>query len=267
VGLRASTVVSFLISLVLQVGYPLALALYFRRRTRVPWAIFAYGAIIFALFQLFTWLPLSVYLGTVLDPRLDSEVKAFVWLLALALVTSLIEEAGRWVGFHYLFARGGHKLTWRNGVMYGLGHGSLETILLIAGLTFVYFVAYLVLSRLDLNQLVQSLGNEASPTLRETLQAIVNTSWTQPLLVALERILALPHQVAWSLLVMESLVCRQKRWFGFAVLYHSSVAVIVPGLARLLDLPVAEGVNILLALFSLWLIYKLRVVLHATETT
>jgi uncharacterized membrane protein YhfC len=73
-------------------------------------------------------------------------------------------------------------------------------------------------------------------------------------MVAWERVLALPHQVAWSLLVMSSLAWRQKRWFGFAVLYHASVAVIVPGLARLFGFAAAESVNMALAVLSLWII-------------
>ncbi len=259
-GLRANSIVAFVISLLVQVAYPLAVTLAYRRRTRAPWVVYAYGAMIFAAFQLFTWLPLSVYLDATLGPYLNSELRSFIWLWALALMTSLVEEAGRWWGYRHLFPRGSYKLTWRNGAMYGLGHGSLETILFFAGLTLIYFAAYLVLSRLDLALLIRSLGAEASPTLRETLQAIVDTSWDQPLLVALERVLALPHQVAWSLLVMESLIYRQKRWFGFAVLYHSAVAVIVPGLARLLGLPAAEGANAVLALFSLWIILRLRAV-------
>ena len=266
VRLRASSVIAFVISLLVQVGYPLAVTLYYRRRTRAPWAVFAYGALIFAAFQLLTWLPLSVYLDAVIGSHLNTEIRAFIWMWALALMTSLVEESGRWWGYKFLFPRGAHKFTWRNGVMYGLGHGSLETMLLLAGLTFIYFAAYLVLSRLDLNLLTQSLGAEASPAMRETLRSIVNTSWEQPILVALERVLALPHQVAWSLLVMESMVYRQKRWFGFAVLYHSSVAVIVPGLARLLGLAAAEGVNAALALFSLWIIFRLRAVSHEGES-
>jgi len=256
--LRPSTVIAFVLSLLIQVGYPIAVTLYYRRRTQARWQLFGYGALIFAAFQLFTWLPLSVYLDAVAEPRLDSASLAFFWLLALAFMTSLIEEFGRWCGYRYLFPRGGFRLTWTNGVMYGLGHGAIETVLLIAGLTFVYFLAYLVLSQLDVNLLLQSLSSEASPALRDSLQAIVNTSWDQPLVVAIERILALPHQVAWSLLVLESHACRQKRWFGFAVLYHLSVAVIVPGLARLFGFGVAEVVNAMLALFSLWIILRLR---------
>jgi uncharacterized membrane protein YhfC len=256
--LRFGTVISFLLSLLVQVGFPFALALYYRRRTRASWHVFAYGVLVFAAFQLFTWLPISIYLDATVSPRLGSGWPAFFWMMALAFTTSLVEEVGRWCGYRYLFPRGGFRLTWRNGIMYGLGQGSLETVILIAGLTFVYFVAYLILSNVDLNALMQALGSEADASLREQIAAIVNTSWEQPLIVALERVLAMVHQIAWALLVMQTIIQRQKRWLGFAVLYHLSIAVIVPGLARLAGFGLAEAANVLLALVSVWIILKLR---------
>jgi len=152
--LRLTTVIAFVASLLIQVGYPLAVTLVVRRRTRASWNLFAYGAAVYAVFQLFTWLPISVYLDTVVGARLASEELAFLWLVAMALTTSLLEEGGRWVGYRYLFPRRSFQLSWRNGVMYGLGHGSLETVILIAGLTFIYFLAYLLLSRLNLETLL-----------------------------------------------------------------------------------------------------------------
>jgi len=257
-SLSIRTIIAFVLSLLIQVGYPLAVTLIYRRRTGTRWQLFIYGALIFAVFQLFSWLPMSVYLDALMSARFTSGWGAFLWLMALALATSLVEEMGRWCGYRYLFPRGAFKLTWHNGIMYGLGHSSVETTLLIAGLTFIHFLAYLALNRLGLEPLARSI--EASPALITQLKTIANTSWDQPLIVALERILALPHQLAWSLLVMESLVYRQKRWLGFAVLYHASIAVIVPGLARLAGFFLAEGINFFLALLSLGIVFKLRLV-------
>lgn len=251
-----STIIAFVMSLAIQVGYPLTVTLIFRRRTGTRWQSFTYGALIFAIFQLFSWLPLSVYLDALMSPRFASGWGAFLWLMTLALVASLIEEMGRWCGYRYLFPRGSLKLTWRNGIMYGLGHSSMETMLLIAGLTFIHFLAYLTLNRLGPESFAHPV--ETSLALMTQLETIANTTWDQPLIVAVERILALPHQVAWSLLVMESIVYHQKRWLGFAILYHASIAVIVPGLARLAGFPLAEGANALLALLSLGIIFKLR---------
>ena len=171
-----------------------------------------YGALVFAVFQMFTWLPFSAFVDIVWGERVTSSAGAFVWLMAMAALTALVEEGGRAIGYRYLFPRSDLRLTWRNGVAFGLGHSALETMWLIAGLTFVSFVAYLLAGPL----LAGELAADAPGATSAALLAAANVTWTQPLVVALERILALPHQVAWALLVMESLASRQKRWFGFA---------------------------------------------------
>ncbi len=255
--MQAATAFAFVISLIVQVGYPLAAILYFRRRTRAPWPLYAYGALIFAVFQLFTWLPLSTFLDVVWGEHLNDAFGAFVWLMAMGLATALIEEAGRWLGFRFLFPRGNYRLTWRNGVAYALGHNALETMWLIAGLTFIGFITSLMIGRMDPLALVQQVSPEAGTAEATALYELATVSWAQPLTVALERILALPHQVAWGLLVMESLASRQKRWFGFAVLYHTSIAILVPGLARLAGFAAAEVVNLAFAGISVWIIARL----------
>jgi len=256
---QVTTVLAFLFSLLVQVGVPLTAALAFRRRTLVRWNPFIAGAIVFSLFQLFTWLPVSTWLDSAVGSELPSGLPAFLWLLTMAFAGTLLEESGRLWGFQVLFRRSGEGLDWQNGVMYGLGHGGVESMLLIAGLTFLYLLAYVAVSLIGVDAIVASLGGTPSAAFSEALQGIADTTWTQPLVVAFERVLGLVHQVAWSLLVMESLVTRQKRWFAYAVLYHGSVAVIVPGLARLVGVPLAESVNGMLAVLSVWVIHALRV--------
>jgi len=256
--LRIATIIAFVLSLTIQVGFPLGVAIAYRRRTHAPWRVFFYGVIVYAVFQLFSWLPLSTHLDAVVGSRLEGETQAFFWMLGVAFTGSLVEELGRLWGVHYLFRTGGEPRSWRNGVMYGLGSAAVETMLLIAGLTFAYLVAYIAVSVLGPNGLAGPLGPGLTPGLRQALVELADTTWVQPLIVAFERVLSLTHQVAWALLIMQSLVSRQKRWFGYAVLYHASIAIIVPGLVRLSGYAAGEAVNAAFALISLWIILALR---------
>jgi len=264
--LRAGTVVAFVLSLLIQVGFPLAAMLAARRRGPIRWKPFAYGAMTYGIFQLLSWLPLSVFLDVVVGERLTTEGQAFVWLLALAFATALVEEGSRWVAFRWMFPRGGLRLTWLNGLGFGLGYGAIESMFLIAGLTFIHLLAYLALNGVGAPQALLSGDPSLAGDFAAELSAIANTGWTQPMIVAAERVMALPHQVAWTLLVMESLVSRQKRWFGFAVLYHSTVAVVVPGLARLVGFGIAELANLGFCAVSIWLCSRLYRLSHDRET-
>ncbi len=263
--MSAATIVAFVISLIVQVCFPLAVTLYFRRRYHTSWKLYGYGMVVFAVFQIVSWLPINVYLDATFGDKLTTETGAFLWLLATALLTSLTEEGGRWLGYRLLFPRHKYKLSWENGMMYGLGHASMETMLLIAGLTFVYFIAYLVLGQATQSTFLKSLTSLQTEEMSSTLKDIMNTSWTQPIVVAVERVLMFGHQLAWALMVLASFIAKRKRWFLFAVIYHWMIAVVVPGLARLYGFWVAESVNVALCVISVFIIIKLRALLTEAQ--
>ena len=264
------TILAFVLSLSLQVLAPVGLAIWLRRRIGGSWRAFGLGAVVFALFQLCTWQPLSTYLDQVVGSALHDPIHSFFWLVAMAGVGALLEEGGRLIGYRWLFPKLDLELEPPEALMVGLGHAALETSLLIAGLTFLHLVLFLLLRSVDAASLLGSLGAEPQDELVATLVNLADTRWHQPLWMALDRALSLPHQMAWALLVAQSLLSRQKRWFGYAICYHWGVAVIVPGVATLAGLPIAEMLNVVLAgcslLIALWLLAVHGVDLWRSET-
>lgn len=110
--------------------YPVILALVARRRLGVSWRYFGYGALIFLLFQIVSRIPLVTVAGLVLKPELHASRGAlFAWLTVLALSAGLFEEVGRYVGYRWLMGK--EPKTWDKAVMYGIGHGGLEAIVLV----------------------------------------------------------------------------------------------------------------------------------------
>lgn len=256
----AVTILTFVLSLAVQVLAPVGLAIWLRRRIGGSWRAFGLGAAVFAVSQLVTWQPLSTYLDQAVGAALLDPSHSFVWLVAMAGIGALLEEGGRWIGYRWVFPRLDLQLDPPEATMVGLGHAALETSLLIAGLTFLHLVLFLLVRSMDAGLLLGSLGAEPQQELVETLADLANTRWHQPLWMALDRALSLPHQVAWALLVAQSLLSRQKRWFGYAICYHWGVAVIVPGIATLAGLPFAEIVNALLAGCSVLIALRLLAV-------
>jgi len=241
------TVLAFVVSLALQVLAPVGLAIWLRRRIGGSWRAFALGAAVFVVFQLCTWQPLSTYLDQAIGSLLTDPTRSFVWLVAMAGAGALLEEGGRWIGYRWLFPKLQLTLEPPDAMMVGLGHAAVETSLLIAGLTFLHLVLYLLLRSVDATHLLSSLGAEPQEELISTLTSLAATRWYDPLWMALDRALSLPHQIAWALLVAQSLLSKQKRWFAYAICYHWGVAVIVPGIVTLAGLPIAELLNTLLA--------------------
>src|SRR5687768_15449301 len=83
--------------------------------------------------------------------RRSSIVAEWIWIVVLSFSAGLFEEGGRWLGYRWLFRP--EERTWRPGIVYGLGHGGLESMVLIAGLATLSLVGLLVASSMDLSQL------------------------------------------------------------------------------------------------------------------
>jgi uncharacterized membrane protein YhfC len=259
--LSTSWVASSVAAILFEILFPLAVALLARRRLGVGWRYFGYGALIFVLFQLITRVPLVQLLQGILAPQLQaSRPLLFAWLAALALSAGLFEEIGRYVGYRWLMRR--EAKTWRKAVMYGLGHGGIESMLLVAGLALLGLVNLVVLSTLDLSTL--PLAPEQRAQLDAQLAAVAALPGWTPLLGAWERLWALPFHVMLSVLVLQVFRRGGLGWLALAIVVHALVnfvAVALPvalGLEGLRALLVPEVVITLAGLASLWVIWRLR---------
>src|SRR5690349_751204 len=104
---------------------PVAAGIWWHRHTGAVYRAFFYGAAVFFLFQIVLRLPWQIPLGV----RLGSNPQwQLPFLLFSAFTAALFEEGGRYIGYRLLLR---DAWTMRVAVMYGLGHGGLEAILLV----------------------------------------------------------------------------------------------------------------------------------------
>jgi uncharacterized membrane protein YhfC len=240
-------------AIAVQVVTPIVAAGVVGRRLGVGWRFFGYGALIFLAFQMLTRVPL-VQVGQVLfqDALNESPVLTWVWIGLLALSAGLFEEVGRWVGYRWLFHP--EQRRWREGAMYGLGHGGLESMVLIGGLSALSLAGLLALQGAD------ALA-QVPPEQREIVQAQLAALGEQPawfpLLGAWERLSALALHVGLSLFVLRAFVQGGAGWVGVAVLIHAAVNFVAVALLRVLGAGVvgaltAEVSVMLMAGATLW---------------
>jgi uncharacterized membrane protein YhfC len=96
----------------------------------VSWRYFGYGALVFFVFQIATRVPIIQLLHVTAAPQIASSPLAhWGWLTFLAVTAALFEELGRYAGYRVLWRH--DPKTWDRAVMYGLGHGGLESIVLV----------------------------------------------------------------------------------------------------------------------------------------
>lgn len=239
--------------------YPIVLAITLSKRLRVDAHYAGFGALIFFLFQIITRIPLVQVVGGALAPQLkSSQLVLMLWLVTLALTAGLFEEIGRYAGYRWLMRR--EQKTWEKAVMYGVGHGGLESILLV-GLSLVGTIAIsIVFLFVPLTILPAA---QRAPLMQQYAALAAAPGW-YPLLGLWERLWTLPVHIGLSVVVLQVFQRGRLRWLWWAVLAHavvdfSVVAVQLPLSGHPLGVAlVPEALVAVFGAIALWVIRALR---------
>ena len=256
--LDAGWLASSVIAIAFAILYPLVLAFIAHRRLNISWKYFGYGALIFFLFQIISRVPIVTVLGGVLAPQLRaSPVFLYTWLAILALTAGLFEEVGRYVGYRWLMRR--EEKTWSKAVMYGIGHGGLESMVLIGALGLLTLLNLIVLSSINLNSLPASQHDQVV----QQLKALSAQPGWFPLIALWERLWTLPVQVALSVIVLQVFRRNNIGWLWLAILAHAVVDFVPVALLQVLGASMGAYllVELIVAIFGatgVLVIWKLR---------
>lgn len=257
--LRPGWIAASGVTIIIEILFPLVLAILIRRRYGVGWRYFLYGALIFFLFQLISRVPAITVLQGLLGPQLQaSRPLLFAWIVLLSFTAGLFEEGGRYIGYRWLMGR--EDKTWSKALMYGVGHGGLESILLVGGLSLLTLINLVALSSMS----IESLPEQQRLVVTQQLaQLSALPDWT-PLVGAYERLLTLPVQVALSVLVLQVFRRGNLAWLWVAILGHAAVDLAAVGPTTMFVLPgmlsilLPEAVVTVSGLIGLWVIWRLR---------
>ncbi|MBE3560794.1 MAG: YhfC family intramembrane metalloprotease [Ktedonobacteraceae bacterium] len=259
--------VSLAIAAVFCIVYPFVLAIIAGRRLQVSWRYFGWGALIFFVFQMITRVPLVLVLQNALAKQLAaSPTLRLTWLVILAVTAGLFEEFGRYVAYRWLMRH--EEKTWSKAVMYGIGHGGLESILLVGGLRVLTLLNIVVLTTMNLNTLPPA---QHEAVVQQFAAINAQPGWF-PLLGAWERLWLLPVQIGLSVIVVQVFRRGNIGWLWLAILAHAVVdfttvevgQVLRPGISTSL---IQEGIVLVFGLLALWVIWVLRDRPAVTETS
>ena len=223
---------------------PVLAALWWHRRSGAPLAAVGAGALVFFVSQIILRLPWQIPLGRWIQGHSE-------WLIPFLLFSSftagLFEESGRWAGYRYVLK---NERSRRIGVMFGLGHGALEAILL----------AGLPLAGLLVGWVMAARGLVApGPALDGIRQQIGGLDFWKVQLAALERASAMAVHVGLALIVLQVWMRGGIKWLLLAILLHFAVNALAAILVLRLQLSplIGELVLVLMAAAVLTLGWRL----------
>lgn len=209
-----------ILNFAIMMALPVGLAIFLARRFKAGWGLFGIGVGSFILSQVVhipfnSWVlePVVKRLGLSLD---QGGLQLAAVGLLYGLSAGLFEEITRALGYRFFIKE---DRDWVSGMMYGVGHGGIEAILLGA-LALVAFVQVMVLRDVDLSTVVAPNQVDLA---RSQIEAYWAMPWYQAILGAVERLSALPVQVSLSLMVLQAFRRKQAWWLGLAIGWHTLV--------------------------------------------
>ncbi len=247
-------IASFVVAITFDVLMPVAVVLWARRKLGVAWKVIGIGALAFALSQLFTRLPATQVIQYLLRDELKaSTLLMTVWIVVMSITAGLFEETARLIAFKHPLKE--HR-TWKEALGFGVGHGGFESAVLIAGMAAIGLVNVVVLSKMDLSTL--PLPPEQLEQVRAAKTQIAALRWWEPLLGAYERVCAMLIQVSMTVMVLQRFLRQQRRWYWFAVAFHTLTNLLMVMAAQKAGVIAAEAVATVFALLGLGLILHFR---------
>lgn len=229
---------------------------YVRSRTGASWRVWGWGALTFFVSQIVLRIPL-LQVATILLAQMNldwTQEQSFWFNLAILTITAaLFEEGGRWLMMRW---RNREIVQWRDGVMFGAGHGGIEAMLLV-GLGAVNAIVALSLG----DAVYANLPPEQLAVVQAQMAQLQSLTWDGIAISIWERVMAVLFHTAASLLVLKAVREGQALWWWVAFLLHvllNGIALIVLQYGGILQSEIAVTVFSVISVGVVWWTYQRR---------
>ena len=246
-----ASIIGMAVTMIISIGLPIFLLVFVKKKTngKLGWALI--GGLTFILFALVLE---SLFHNFVIG-ELGEKVTGNVWFLALygGLAAGIFEETGRFLAMKNIKKGTLHK---DNAIMYGIGHGGIESILLI-GLTYIsnLVTAAMINSGMmetSLSMLEGNLKDQAASQLQSLCDLPAYTFY----LAGVERMSTIVLHICLSYIVYKAVKDSKPVFFVIAIALHAFVDGVIVILNNMFGVWAAEIVLIAEVAFIAVFCYK-----------
>lgn len=252
-----ANIVGIIVSFIISVGLPIALCIIVRRKTKARISSFFIGAATFFVFALI----LEQIMHIVVLGATGTTLTGNIWLYALygGLAACIFEETGRYLAMKLCMKK---NLNKQNAIMYGVGHGGIEAILLV-GLSCIsnLVVAITINSGVLTADLLKKSGLDGSTyqlAVSQLAELGTTPAW-QFYMGGVERISAIVFHISLSYLVYLAVKEKKLPYYLLAILLHFLLDALALISAEYLSLLAVELIMMLFAAtvgFVVWKMYR-----------
>lgn len=257
----SSTFIACFITLFLSLILPLLVLIVIgiKNKGKGIWSAWFLGAAGFFISQIVVRLPLLNILSGIASFQNFAQKHYFLYALLLAFTAGLFELAGRFAAAKFL----GKNRTFRRSLAAGLGHGGIESIVLV-GLTYINNLVYLFLIQSGAFDTMiaqtEAMGVDSAQlvAIRDTLLQV-----SAPLFLAagVERVLTMVSHAAMSVMVCYGVAAKRPLpWMLLCLGMHTLLDTTIAA-TGFFSQTVAYGIiytcMTVMALISIWILRKL----------
>ena len=213
--ISSAAICGMAVTLLVSVGIPIAAMIVAGKKTKEKMSSVLIGAGTFFIFALI----LEQILHQIMISVFGKSLTGNIWSYALygGLAAGLFEETGRLLSMKYLMK---NSLSKGSSIMYGIGHGGAESIILI-GLTYLSNIATAVMINAGMLETILSNVDEALKVQTiEQLSALWTTPAHQFYLAGVERAAAFALQICLSYIVYRAVKDKKPLFYVLAVALH-----------------------------------------------
>lgn len=203
-------------SLVIAIVVPIVLLIIWKVKTQSKISSFFIGCGTFVLFALI----LEQILHIVVLGAAGESLTGNVWAYAIygGVCAALFEETGRFLAMKFVMKK---NLNKQNGIMYGIGHGGIEAIIIVGISEISNIATVIAVNSGAIDSILKAIPDE---TLRaetyEQLSTLWTTSGTVYFAAGVERISAIALHICLSYMVYKAVADRKISNYFFAMLVH-----------------------------------------------
>lgn len=228
----------YLVAGIIEISLPVVVILYLRKKYDLSFVVVALGGGMFLLSLV--RIPLNSFVASNLSRYFFGTSLLVVSALFPSLTAGLFEEGCRFAGYKYAFRSDAR--SFRNGLLYGAGHGGTESVLLRGVNSLILF-----------SILMYAPALLPAPVLAQVRAVPLYL----PLVGAVEGTLALCIQVGLSIVVLQCFLKGSRKYLGYAVGFHTLIDFTVI-MAAQKSIFLSEALLSVFAVVSIYFIWKFR---------
>ena len=217
-----ASLIGMVFSLLISLALPFVLLILVRKKFKANFTSFIIGCAVFVVFALVLESVLHSVVLTATGTLLTDNI--ILYGLYGGLAAALFEETGRLIAMKFFMKE---SLNKQNSLMYGIGHGGIEAILLV-GLTYVsnLMTAFMINSG-ALQPSLELVDAELQQTTFQQIRVLWELPSWQFYMAGIERLIAITLQIALSVLVYKAVACKNRKFWFLAFGIHFAIDFLI----------------------------------------